>query len=188
MDSCDRDDDVLVGDNSYLPLEIGNYWDFVAIGGVGGQQSIVEHREVMGKTFLSGHEYFLMVSERPTAGDPFIDSVYYRVADNGYVYTYRTNFPGEAQDFRLNGKDGDEWTYTYVDWETNIKLTASSLDINSNTISNCKNFYRDVRQWADEEYTITLAPDVGFVKEFSNAWGGGQVLKSARIGGRLVNF
>jgi hypothetical protein len=46
----------------------------------------------------------------------------------------------------------------------------------------------NVSEWADEEYTTTLAKGIGFVQEYSNAWGLGQVLESATINGRKYDF
>jgi hypothetical protein len=55
-------------------------------------------------------------------------------------------------------------------------------------VTECKSYYYDEIQSADEENTITLAPGIGFVKEYANAWGAGQILKSAKINGQVFNF
>lgn len=187
--SCDHDDKQEIAfDNNYLPLSVGNYWEFSDLGPSPGPSVISEHREVMGRITLNSYEYFLVVSTRQFVDGPFVDSLFYRIADNGYVYTYRKNYSDEAQDLRLNGLDGDSWTYNYLDEETRVTLTETSVDLSSGPVANCKNYYRDTIQSADEEYTISLAPGIGFVKEYSNAWGLGHILKSARINGVVRTF
>ena len=74
------------------------------------------------------------------------------------------------------------------DDEVTISLSVSTLDIGNKTLKNCKAYYYDVDNWADEEYTVTLAKGIGFVKEYSNAWGNGALLKSATINGRKIDF
>ena len=50
--------------NDYLPLMIGNYWDFKAVGHSG--ESLMEHREVEDYVMLNGKQYYLLISTRPS--------------------------------------------------------------------------------------------------------------------------
>ncbi|GHN01846.1 hypothetical protein WSM22_33350 [Cytophagales bacterium WSM2-2] len=184
-----RHDDLAVKipqDENYLPLEVGNYWNLQPVGQVSiGLQA---HREVMGVATINNHEYFLLVTSYIENSN--VDSAYYRMDTNGFVHIYRKNQPNfEDNRFRLFAKDGDKWKYP-VDGssEAEITLTVGSLTIGNAEIANCKSYFFNVTNWADEEYTITLAPGIGFAKEYSNAWGFGQILKSARIHGQVYNF
>jgi hypothetical protein len=183
---------VIPSDQSYLPLEIGNSWDFQPLGSLSGASI---HREVFDvlTSQSMGHTYYLLVTHStvPPPGLPIRpDSAYYRIDDNGFVYILRTDRAyTEDNRLRLNAKNGDTWTYP-VDDTSNAKITVTSgsLEIGNTQIANCKSYYFDVLNWADEENTITLAPGIGFVKEYSDAWGYGQILKSAKIHGRIYNF
>jgi len=170
---------------NYLPLEIGNSWDFKTL--YGSPYSRI-HREVMGKATINNREYYLLVTTSSYSTIP--DSSYYRIDNNGFVYIHRY-YQGNFEDnrFRLNASNGDSWTYP-IDNNSiaTIRTTAESLVLGDTEVKNCKGYYFDVAKWADEEYTIILAPEIGFAKEYSNAWGLGQVLKSAKIHGEIHNF
>src|SRR5690349_3127127 len=87
--SCTDDNSVIPPEKlstSYLPLQVGNYWEFKWIGAT--PNSSVIHREVVGKADLDGREYYLLTS-REAPSQQWIDSVYYRVESNGDVYTLR---------------------------------------------------------------------------------------------------
>jgi len=171
--------------DSYLPLQVGNYWNFVPTGVLSSDYNV--HREITGKATLQGHEYYLLVST--SSGNDYKDSLYLRVDNNGYVYSRRPNSTWEDNYFRLKGDDGDSWTYA-IDDHDKVTITLSNVDveIDNTTIKACKAYYYNVDNWADEEYTRTLAKGIGFVKEYSNAWGMGEILKSARINGTKIEF
>jgi hypothetical protein len=172
-------------ESNYLPLEIGNSWDFKTLY---GSPYTRIHREVMGKATVNNREYYLLVTTSSYSTIP--DSAYYRIDNNGFVYIHRY-FQGNFEDnrFRLNANNGDSWTFP-VDSNSiaTIKTTAESLILGNTEIKDCKSYFFNVLNWADEEYTITLAPGIGFAKEYSNAWGFGQILKSAKIHGEIHNF
>lgn len=175
------------GNSSYLPLEIGNSWDFQPLTNPPGA---LIHCEVTGLASINSHQYYLLVTSSTYSDRTYKDSAYYRIDNNGFVYIYDKNQPNlEANRFRLNAQNGDTWTYP-VDNNSvaTIKTTVGPLVVGSTEIAKCKSYYFDVVNWADEEYTITLAPGIGFVKEYSNAWGMGQILKSAKIHGQVYNF
>lgn len=173
--------------DSYLPLQVGNYWNFVPTGLSNSDYNL--HREITGKAILQGHEYYLLVSTSSNNDYSYKDSLYLRVDNNGYVYSRRSNSTLEDNYFRLKGKDGDSWTYAINDHDkATIWVNNVDVEINSTTLKDCKAYNYDVPNWADEEYTRTLAKGIGFVKEYSNAWGMGEILKSARINGNEIDF
>jgi hypothetical protein len=189
MAACECNDDPRPETSDYLPLTLGNYWDFKATGLSG--DDLVEHREVVDYVTLNNMEYYLLVSTHlsPVWSGSYKDSTYYRIDDNGFVYVYRKGFEFEENRYRLDGKDGDSWSYDYVDqYVADMTLAEVSKKIGNFDVEHCKDFSFNVEQWADEEYTYTLAPGVGFLREFSDAWGGGQELKSARINGHEIEF
>jgi len=184
---CDDDPNPEVT-NSYLPLAIGNYWEFASIGPLG--EGLIEHREVADFVTLNGRQYYLLVSTPLSnwAQNPK-DSAYYRIDENGFVFVYRKWTRIEENRYRLNGKDGEEWSYDYVDNSiADMMLRKISRRVGKLDIAECNDYSFDVKQWADEEYTYTLAPGIGFLREFSDAWGAGMELKTARINGELIEF
>lgn len=179
--SCDSSDDI-PAQSDYLPLQVGNYWDFKSSNT--SSDEIVEHREVVDEVRLNDLDYFLLVST--WSGHSNKDSVYYRIEPNGRVYKYRKNIFEENR-FRLNATEGETWSYQVpVDDIAHITVRETTVTISKRKFRNCKEYYYDVEQWADEEYSITLAPGIGFVKEYSPAWGLGQVLHAAKINGRVI--
>ena len=189
MAACECNDEPWPETSDYLPLSIGNYWNFKATGLSG--DDLVEHREVVDYVTLNNMQYYLLVSTHlsPVWSGSHKDSTYYRIDDNGFVYVYRKGFDFEENRYRLDGKDGDSWSYDYVDqYVADMTLAEVSKKIGNIDVEHCKDFSFNVVQWADEEYTYTLAPGVGFLREFSDAWGGGQELKSARINGHEIEF
>jgi hypothetical protein len=171
--------------SAYLPLRVGDYWDFKAVNN--NLSTIVQHWEVSGTAQLNGHEYYLITKFDAGNHTP-IDSMYLREA-NGDVYTYRRSMGFEELKYKLNANDGDTWTYPYMDGDVmNVTLHVGSLKLASKTILDCRNYYFDVERWADEEHTSTLAPNIGFIREYSDAWGSGIVLSKASIGGNVIEF
>src|SRR6185369_5376389 len=97
---------------SYLPLRVGNYWDFETISLSPGQIPNQIHREVASVVTINNHQYYLLISTSTNNDYTYIDSSYYRVNNDGYVYIYRKSSPGfEDNRFRLNGNDHDTWSY-----------------------------------------------------------------------------
>lgn len=175
--------------NSYLPLSIGNFWDFKSTSHSGDE--LIEHREVEDIVTLNDREYFMLVSTRLSEiwSGHYRDTAYYRIDNDGFVFVYRKNIGIEENRYRLNAKDGDTWSYPFVDdYVADIRLSERSKTVGKTEVDHCKDYSFDVQQWADEEYTYTLAPGVGFLKEFSDSWGAGQELKRAKVNGRLFEF
>ena len=172
--------------SNYLPLEVGNFWDFKATNGP--TDAVVQHREVKGTAFVKGQKYYLVISSGQS-GQSWVDSVYYRVETNGDVYTYRRRTDSEELKYKLFAGDGDTWSYVIADDDKmDVMVHIKTVATGAATIEDCKAYYFDVEQWADEEETITLAPGVGFFREYSDAWGLGIVLTKASIGGSVFEY
>jgi hypothetical protein len=188
-DNCGCDDLTPEMETSYLPLAIGNYWEFRSTNK--SVDGLVEHREVEDYVTLNDKQYYLVVTTHlsPVWSGAYKDTTYYRVADDGFVFVLRKNLGIEEKRYKLDGIDGDTWSYPFVDnYVADMKLSEKVKTIGTREVRNCKDYFFDVPQWADEEYTYTLGPGVGFLKEFSDAWGGGQELKRARINGRVIEY
>src|SRR5690349_4995133 len=97
--SCDDDGpEAKKLSGSYLPLEVGNYWDFSGVNAA--TDDIAIHREVKGIATLNGHEYYLVISGMPS-NKSILDSAYYRVDDQQNVYTYRRSMGIEELKYKL---------------------------------------------------------------------------------------
>ena len=72
--------------NSYLPLAIGNYWDFKSTGHSGDK--LIEHREVEDYVTLNDREYFVVVSTHLSDiwSGHHRDTAYYRIDTDGFVF------------------------------------------------------------------------------------------------------
>jgi len=190
--SC-ADDEVFVSpeksSTSYLPLEVGNYWEFKPLDVA--MEDVLLHREVVGMADINGHEYYLITSryvETEGRSPGYVDSTYYRVQSNGDVYTYRKGMAIEELRYKLLAADGDGWSYPFIDGQMHVTVNVGTVQTELNTVDGCKHYYFDVEQWADEEHTNSLAPGVGFIREYSNAWGLGMILIKASIGGSVTAF
>jgi hypothetical protein len=186
---CDDDSSFEAGSKNYLPLEVGNIWIFRSLN----DNDYKNFKRVTGHVTLDDLVYAEIVSGRFDADvntdDSTYDTTYYRVDDDGRVYFRRKNSAAEENRFSLHAVDGDTWTYTIENnYTVTISLSVVSLKLKNKNLRDCKAYSYDISQWVDEEHTTTLAKGIGFVQEYSNAWGWGQVLESATINGRKFNF
>jgi len=187
LSACDENTDLKTTSGSYLPLQVGNSWRFESTNPAA--KDGFYFKRVMDTVTLNEHTYYEIVSGWSTSTEDIQDVAYYRVDDDGFVYILRLANNYEENRFRLNATDGDTWSYLIDDNDTAvISLTVSPLTIGSKELKDCKKYFYNVENWADEEYTITLAKGIGFVKEHSDAWGQGSILKSATINGQEINF
>src|ERR1700755_2012978 len=130
--ACHSDDKAEpVFDNNYLPLQVGNYWDFQRMDQP--QVTPLIHREVIANVEMDDFKYYLLVT---TYGDQSAkDSSYYRIDSNGSAFIYRKNQSKEDNRFHLNGKDGDEWSYPFEqNDEAHVKLSVGSMAIGNKTL------------------------------------------------------
>ena len=182
---CEEDSTFEISSNSYLPLEVGNTWIFRSMQNINDPKTF---KKVIAEVTLENRVYAQVISGR-YPDDIIYDTTYYRVEDNGFVYSRQKNSADEENRFRLDASDGDAWTYpTAGNYTASITISFIDLELKTKNLRNCKAYYFDIPQWIDEEYTTTLAKNIGFVREYSNAWGLGRVLESATINGRKFKF
>jgi hypothetical protein len=79
--------------DNYLPLAVGNYWDFETPNASRSQSTTQTHREVTSITTINNHQYYLLVSTLTINNYTYKDSSYYRIDNNGFVYIYRKSSP-----------------------------------------------------------------------------------------------
>ena len=71
--------------DNYLPLAVGNYWDFETPNLSPSQSSTQTHREVTSIATINNHQYYLLVSTLTINNYTYKDSSYYRIDNNGFV-------------------------------------------------------------------------------------------------------
>ncbi len=141
--SCDKNNDKVSLTNKYLPLEIGNYW----------QLDYLTRREIVGTKMIDGKYYFMIQYENDTA--------YYRI-ENDRVYVIEHGFT-ESVKFKLSANVNDTWDYNA--YKVKLISKTDTIIVNDTKFVNCLQFYYDVPGMVDEEHSIWLAPNVGFVQE-----------------------
>ncbi|HEY9046530.1 MAG TPA: hypothetical protein VIN08_11570 [Ohtaekwangia sp.] len=188
INACsDNDISDVISENAaaYLPLQtIGNYWEFVSLP---EQPDYTVRKEVTGIKNLDNTEYYEVVTTHRNGSTIWQDTLYYHFYSNDYVATRTAKTTPEIS-FRL-ANQSEEWVIpSESDYDTHVTLTTLvNVSIGKRYVQYCKNFYYDVKEMADEENTIILAPDIGFVKEI-NSWGRGVILKEASVNGVLYTF
>lgn len=184
--ACDGNDVPDSSLNSYLPLQVGNSWKFVSISGdAGGAYSF---KRVTSKATIDGHDYYEIVSGNAAPQEVAEDTTYYRIDNENFVYVRGKHETNESNLYRLEGADGDSWSFEVANFTVSMDLAVVSVTIGEKELKNCKAFSYDAETIFDEEYTTTLAEGIGFVRIYSNAWGNGRILKSAVINGHNYNF
>ncbi len=166
--ACKDEDTISVPSANYLPLEVGNYWEF----------DYSQKKEIVGEKTVNGKSYFVLVTGNDTA--------YYRV-ENYKVYVIEWGASAETMEFNLGGKLNSSWKYNSY----TVKLASKNdtITINGKKITNCYRFYFDIPDAIDDEHDIWLAPGIGFIQ--SDCWECPYpVLKlnKARIGGESIEF
>jgi hypothetical protein len=186
---CDySDDEFVLGENNFFPLQIGNYWELHAYGQNPVDNYPVLKMEITATESFSGVEYYLMVTKSEGVNGDYIDSVYYRTDQNGFVHQRLKT--GEIRNpYRLGASNGVRWRSSGESTEKDMKVTyyTDPIEIGSTQLSNCRLFTFDMKEWIDEEHYTTLAPDIGVVTMHS-AWGFRKDLKKAIINGIEYNF
>ena len=145
--------------------------------------------EVTRVVSLNNNEYFELVSFQKSGDQNYRDTTYYRITQQGYVYTWRRGWTVEENPLRLYADDGDDWKYeTNYDAEANITVDEiDDLELGDRELDNCKSFSFDIEQWADEEHSIVLAPRIGFVQRLVG-FGISSRLVKASVNGKEYTF
>ena len=139
--SCEEQDRKNLAE-SYLPLEIGNYWKL----------ENTEKREILNKTFISDKEYYIVKYMK--------DTFYYRIEDNK---VFVKNMNSENIIFDFNAKEKSSWNFDYI--TVSLINKKDTIVINHKQYTNCYHFLFDIPEMADDEFSIWLAPDIGFIQE-----------------------
>jgi hypothetical protein len=166
--SCDKNDEPSTSTSQYLPLETGNYWQF---------EHDTAKMQVVGTQILNHKNYYLIRYHE--------DTTFYRV-ENARIYVM---VPGqqESAKFRLDTRVNGAWTFgAYI-----VKLMSKTdtVTINDEKIPGCYGFYFDVPVMVDEEYSIWLAPGIGFIQQTcGECLYQTRKLVEARIGGQIIDF
>ncbi|MGC3947697.1 MAG: hypothetical protein QM762_24875 [Chryseolinea sp.] len=170
--------------SSYLPMKVGNYWEFKyeVLSG----NTTVRRREVMDVVTLDGNQYFEILETEIASDLEARSTVYYRIEDQR-VYAYQ---PGTIEEnlYRLDSKHGDTWSFPSYDHIATMTVTVSDITLGAATIKHCKNFQMDVEEWEDDERVYTLAPGIGFVRIEPPNPEDTLILKRAGINGQEYNF
>ena len=187
LSGCEEDSAIKSSHNEYLPLQVGNIWKFSHTGSA--QNVDYTFKKVTGIAHKNGNQYYVVASGYADPHEVTDYVTYFRITPQGYVYTWAKDATQEENRFRLNSEYGDNWSYKNGENEdVYIELSEVSVTLESSNLEHCKLYSYDVAQWADEEYETTFAKGIGFVKEYSTAWGIGSELQSAVIGGKKFDF
>jgi hypothetical protein len=167
---------------------VGNHWEYEPVLEI-NPQVLSATMDIPSKYFFEGREYFVIVSKYTYPYGTSIDSVFYRMDSNGFVYETMKNFPEEANRYRLAATNNESWKIPYRDDYDLVATTTviQSLTLNNTELENCKSYYFDSPGVVDEEHYVILAPGLGIIKRGS-AWGFDIKLKKAIIDGNQFNF
>ena len=185
--ACHDDSNPQPVDDSLFPLAIGNSWEYSPVssnqsGYIGSVKS-----EITAIIEIENKEYYQMVNKSEGTPNPYIDTVYYRVDTNGFVYKRRKSGE-EVNPFRLQAQDNDKWESSAASTENDMRVIFQEpITISSTQVNDCRLFVYDVSGLADEESYITLAPGIGIATSYT-AWGFRRDLKKAVINGITYHF
>jgi hypothetical protein len=191
--SDEEGDKVIVYDESYFPLHVGDRWEY---SHADPQFSHLSHvtKEVTGSARFSDQEYYVVkgtYSYELGQGTPNIELYYFRLGENGFIYSYNENTGIESNPYRLGAAEGDHWNVPVPSphfkeravYVTNVGTYQSGETI----IEDCKTFIEDTQLWADDDHMSVLAPGIGIVHEGSS--GGYYVtIRRAVINGTEYHF
>jgi len=174
-------------DDSLFPLAVGNSWEYSPFPSNQSGYTGSVKSEITAIIEIENKEYYQMINKSEGTPNPYIDTVYYRVDNNGFVYKRRKSGE-EGNPFRLQAQDGDKWKYSTVSTENDMSVIFQEpITISSTQVSDCRLFVYDVSGLADEESYTTLAPGIGIVTSHT-AWGFRRDLKKAVISGITYHF
>ena len=163
------------GGDDYLPLAVGNYWNYDIDGtlvGAGGDTTYVTgqfNRDIFGTTsHQQGFQVYSM--EQETQIDAPDTTVIY--ADTVYVYeteevvrVYQDTVTADYTLYLQMPLDvGDSWTSDSLETMTVISLT-STVETSLGTYSDCAHLRLTFEDDQDQMENLYLAPGVGLVKQ-----------------------
>lgn len=168
--------------NDYFPLNIGDSWVY---GELTQKVSTTQN--------INNKEYMVVLSEIYRADTLFYsrEDFYRRV--NHKIYKLYEDQSDEFLCLDFSLPENESWSYKTEDnpdqeWKVTVLPNISFQFKNGLEIDDCKRFFFDVEQWADEEYRLTFAPGIGRISTFSTAWGLGDTIQKATINGVEYHF
>ena len=174
--SCKKDDDYDLS-KDYLPLQVGNYWEF---------QEWTDSIDNIVK--MDGNDYYRVLYRRYNANS-YSDTVYYRKTSNGKVYMRSKFYPEDILRFDLNAQIGQTWEYINTwnldrPWKVTLQSKIDKIQLGNDQIKYCYRYYFDIPISIDDESCRWLAPGIGFVLESNAQWTSGAYrLTKVRING-----
>jgi hypothetical protein len=179
--ACTEDEkDGIIETNSYLPLRVGNYWDYEVLT---YNSSYIRREYVTATIRRNGDRYYEVVGgPLGVSASIHYDTVYYHIDDNGYVYCWRTGWENEENLYRLFAKNGDQWSFkSNFDDKATVDAFYTTIKIGEKEIPACKGYFYDVPMIVDEETTTYLAPGIGCMGT-TNMWQT-KILRKAFVNG-----
>jgi hypothetical protein len=166
----------------YFPLHVGNTWKLVPDNPSGAEITIVVTEEALihGKRYYKIHQV-----DRPATPDPPSAKYrYFRIDDNDFVYVLSDSAGNvETNTLRLGAPDKYKWKMS----STEVTVIKSNENINGHSIDECKTYFYNNLSASDDEYAITLAPGIGYLR-IDGSFGRASRLSSALINGVEYNF
>jgi hypothetical protein len=143
IQSCKKEPAKIILTDDYLPLEVGNFW----------QLENTEKEEIIGTKIINNKTYFILAYQS--------DTTYYS-SENNKIYVIENN-KGKSLKFDLTARVHDTWKFNL--YNVTLSSRTDSVIINNHKIYNCLRFYFDIPVYVDDEYSIWLAPGIGFIQE-----------------------
>jgi len=172
LSACDDADTIPVNHQTSF-FNVGNYW----------QYENGEEVKIDTTISINGLTYYRQVTN--------YDTTYMRIED-GKIY--QGNPDGfESLKFNINAREGSNWSFQYSEDDNyiyNVTLVESNktLVVNDHRFQNCKIFYFDIPEFADEESLIWVSPYYGVIATQSVAWGGINELDLVIIDDQLLDL
>ena len=190
ISSCEKEEESeiqrklnLLEGQSYLPLNVGNVWDFIFY------EFLIDSTEV-----INGKEYYRVITKYGASRNiEFWDTIYYRETNDGKVFE-RDKKSDEFLRFDFSALAGDSWPFwdSYMQsspenpWYAYLRSKNDTVDLGTHTFYNCHRYYYDFPNFVDEEYGIWLAPKIGFVRMTYQI--GIDSLRAVQINGVEIEF
>lgn len=172
--SCEKDDNQrIILDKDYFPLQIANQWNFE----LAGKDSIIDITKV------NGIEYYEFVNDYGTTS-------YFRKLDNRIYVKSSSAESKEEMKFDLAANIDDTWAFGpgYV----TLVSRNETLSIGNTQIDSCLQFNFHNKDLVDYGFSIWLAPEIGFIQQTCQECFGSSFetlkLKTAKINDQLIEF
>lgn len=174
--ACEQDETSIWKGEDYLPLEVGNYWEYKTTS---TSINNTERYTTEATVILNNKTYWPIRSNFPNS-----PVSYRRKGTDGKIF-YKDTDGDEYVKFNLNLNEGEEWQYKQGNnealWTARLVSKSTSIKLKEYTFENCYHFYYDIPEYADEEHQIILAPGIGIVR-FGSSSVGNIDLVTAKVG------